>query len=141
MTWTQTVKWPKLGNTKCEIPVNMEKYFVISFMLKLYIILHCRIDDIQDNSVLRRGAPVAHKVYGLPSTINAAIYLLLTGLEKSLSFNHPEAVTLCTEQLLELYHGQGMELYWRDNCTCPSVKEYEEISKRSKDTVRAMSRI
>jgi len=108
-------------------------------MLKLCIILHCRIDDIQDNSILRRGIPVAHSIYGVASTINAANYVLFIALERVLSLSHPEATTVYTEQLLELHRGQGMEIYWRDSYTCPSVEEYQEMTKRSKHGVRAMS--
>jgi geranylgeranyl diphosphate synthase type 3 len=135
------VKWQLLDNTKCEIYVNKEKYCVISFVLELYIILHCRIDDIRDNSSLRRGIPVAHSIYGVASTINAANYLLLTGLKKAQSLNHAEAMTVCTEQFLEMYWGDGMEVYWRDNYICPSLEEYKQLIKRSKDRVRAMNRI
>ena len=48
------------------------------------------IDDIQDNSVLRRGVPVAHSIYGISSTINAANYVLFIALEKVLELDHPE---------------------------------------------------
>ncbi len=30
------------------------------------------MDDVEDNSDLRRGIPVAHKIYGVPQTINTA---------------------------------------------------------------------
>ncbi|KAJ2809924.1 hypothetical protein FBU31_008099, partial [Coemansia sp. 'formosensis'] len=30
------------------------------------------IDDVEDNSDLRRGIPVTHKIYGVPMTINTA---------------------------------------------------------------------
>ena len=109
-------------------------------MMKLCIILHCRIDDIEDNSILRRGIPVAHSIYGVASTINAANYVFFIALERVLSLNHPEATTVYTEQLLELHRGQGMEIYWRDCYTCPSLEEYQEMTKRSKDRVKAMSR-
>lgn len=33
------------------------------------------IDDIEDDSQLRRGIPVAHKIYGVPQTINTANYV------------------------------------------------------------------
>ncbi|KAG2070373.1 terpenoid synthase [Suillus decipiens] len=33
------------------------------------------IDDIEDDSQLRRGIPVAHKIYGIPQTINTANYI------------------------------------------------------------------
>jgi len=118
-----------------------EKYCVITFLVELCIILHCRIDDIQDNSVLRRGIPAAHTIYGVPSTINAANYIQFIGLDRLQNLNHPKAMALCTGHLVEWHHGQGMEIYWRDNHTCPSVEEYKEIAKKSKDTGRTMSRI
>lgn len=44
-----------------------------------------------------------------------------------------QATTVYTEQLLELHRGQGMEIYWRDNFTCPSEEEYSQMTMRSKD--------
>jgi geranylgeranyl diphosphate synthase type 3 len=129
-----------VGTSKCETFVNKEKCFVLSFILTLCITLYCRIDDIQDNSILRRGIPVAHSIYGVASTINAANYVLFIALERVLSLNHSDATMVYTEQLLELHRGQGMEIYWRDNYTCPSVDEYQEMVKRSKNRVIAMSR-
>jgi geranylgeranyl diphosphate synthase type 3 len=126
---------------KWDIFVSKEKCFIITFPVELCIILCCRIDDMQDNSILRRGISAAHTVYGVPRTINAANYALFIGLNRLQSLNHPEAMALCTEHLLEVYHGQGMEIYWRDNNTCPSVEEYKEIAKKSKGRVRIMSRI
>jgi geranylgeranyl diphosphate synthase type 3 len=136
MTCMQRVEWQSRGTTKWDIFVSKEKCFVITSLVELYIILCCRIDDMQDNSVLRRGIPAAHIVYGVPSTINAANLVHFIALNRLQSLNHPEAMTLFTEHLLELYHGQGMEVYWRDNHTCPSVEQYMEIAMKSKDRVR-----
>ena len=47
-------------------------------------------DDIQDNSILRRGIPVAHAIYGVPRTISAANYVLFIALERVLALNHPK---------------------------------------------------
>jgi geranylgeranyl diphosphate synthase type 3 len=94
--------------------------------------LYCRIDDIEDNSILRRGIPVAHSIYGVASTLNAAICLILDGLKRTHSLNHPDVITVCTEQLLNLYYGQGLEIYWRDNYTCPSLDEYKQMIQKSK---------
>lgn len=88
------------------------------------------IDDIQDNSILRRGIPVAHSIYGVASTINAANYVLFIALERVLSLGHQDATRVYTEQLLELHRGQGMEIYWRDNYTCPSEAEYRQMTIR-----------
>lgn len=49
-----------------------------------------RIDDIEDNSCLRRGVPVAHSIYGVASTINAANYVFFLALEKVQQLGHPD---------------------------------------------------
>jgi geranylgeranyl diphosphate synthase type 3 len=85
--------------------------------------LHCRIDDIQDNAVLRRGISAAHTIYGVPRTINAAIYAHFIELNRVQNLKHPKAMALFIEHLAVWYHGIGMEIYWRDNYTCPSVEE------------------
>lgn len=88
------------------------------------------IDDIEDNSILRRGVPVAHSIYGVASTINAANYVFFLSLEKVQQLNHESATKVYTEQLLELHRGQGMEIYWRDNFTCPTESEYKQMTIR-----------
>lgn len=85
------------------------------------------IDDIEDNSILRRGIPVAHKIYGIASTINAGNYVLVLALAKVHALGHQEAQEVVTEQLLELHRGQGMEIYWRDNFICPTEAEYKQM--------------
>ncbi|XP_063993939.1 terpene synthase isoform X2 [Diachasmimorpha longicaudata] len=89
-----------------------------------------RLDDIQDNSILRRGIPVAHSIFGVASTINAANYVLFIALEKVQALNQPEATQVYTEQLLELHRGQGIEIYWRDNYICPSEAEYRHMTMK-----------
>ncbi|VDO50259.1 unnamed protein product [Haemonchus placei] len=84
------------------------------------------VDDIEDNSVLRRGLPVTHHIYGTPRTINSANYVYFIALEKCTRLSH-EAVRIFAEQMLELHRGQGKELFWRDTVTCPTEAEYEEM--------------
>ncbi|VVC98912.1 unnamed protein product [Leptidea sinapis] len=86
------------------------------------------LDDVEDNSTLRRGIPVAHSIYGIASTINAANYVIIIALEKTLQLGHPQATTVYTEQLLELHRGQGLEIYWRDNFICPTEEEYRDMT-------------
>lgn len=86
------------------------------------------IDDIQDNSILRRGIPVAHSIYGVASTINAANYVMIVALERTIELGHPEGMAVYTEQLLELHRGQGLEIFWRDNFLCPSEEEYKDMT-------------
>lgn len=41
-----------------------------------------------------------------------------------------QATKVYTEQLLELHRGQGMEIYWRDNFTCPTESDYKLMTIR-----------
>jgi geranylgeranyl diphosphate synthase type 3 len=67
---------------------------------------------MQDNSILHRGISAAHTIHGEPRTINAANYVHFIALNMVQSLNHPKVMALCTEHVLDLYHGQGMEIYW-----------------------------
>ena len=88
------------------------------------------IDDIEDSSILRRGQPCAHLIYGQASTINCSSYVMFIGLEKVLQLGHQDAVRVFSQQMLELHRGQGMEIYWRDNFSCPTEEEYKEMINR-----------
>ena len=69
------------------------------------------IDDIEDNSILRRGIPVAHNVFGIASTINCANYIYFLTLHKLLTElpkeNFMDAVFIFSQQMLKLHRGQG----------------------------------
>ena len=110
-------------------------------MLQLCITFHCRFDDIQDNSLLCRSVPAAHRVYGIANTISAAMFASFMLLQRVLSINQQEMIKLYADMMLEAWRGQAIEIYWRENHTCPLEEEYLEMVKRSKDSVRAMSRI
>ncbi|XP_017956576.1 geranylgeranyl pyrophosphate synthase isoform X2 [Drosophila navojoa] len=86
------------------------------------------VQMLHNSSLL--GVPVAHSIYGVASTINAANYTLFLALEKVQQLGHPEATKVYTEQLLELHRGQGMEIYWRDSFTCPSESDYKLMTIR-----------
>lgn len=86
------------------------------------------IDDVEDSSVLRRGVPVAHSIFGIPQTINSANYVYFLALkELSLLQNSTEAIGIYTDELVNLHRGQGMDLFWRDTLTCPSEADYLEM--------------
>eukprot|EP00164_Ancoracysta_twista_P004570 GFYU01006168.1.p1 GENE.GFYU01006168.1~~GFYU01006168.1.p1 ORF type:complete len:305 (-),score=93.89 GFYU01006168.1:191-1105(-) len=85
------------------------------------------IDDIEDNSKLRRGNPVAHSVYGLPWSLNTANYVYFLALQKVHNTKNAEAMAVFTEELLNLHRGQGWDIYWRDTQVCPSEEEYRQM--------------
>lgn len=51
-----------------------------------------RIDDIEDNSKLRRGVPVAHHIFGVASTINCANYVYFESLDMLYKLHNPTAI-------------------------------------------------
>ncbi|KAF9168336.1 geranylgeranyl pyrophosphate synthetase [Mortierella sp. AD010] len=99
----------------------------LSIITKVVEMLHTAslmIDDIEDDSNLRRGQPVAHKVFGVPATINCANYVYFLALAELSKVQNPSMHSIFTEELLSLHRGQGMEMLWRDSLTCPTEDDY-----------------
>lgn len=93
------------------------------------------MDDVEDNSELRRGLPVAHSIYGVPQTINTANYVYFLAMKELLKLNTSESpsngkhkfvdvMSVVTDELLDLHRGQGMDMFWRDTLKCPTEEEY-----------------
>ena len=85
------------------------------------------IDDVEDYSLLRRGFPVAHSIFGVPQTINSANYVYFLALQELQRLANPKVITLFAEELRNLHRGQGMDLFWRDTLQCPSEEDYLEM--------------
>ncbi|KAI9487878.1 MAG: geranylgeranyl pyrophosphate synthase [Benjaminiella poitrasii] len=108
-----------------QVPKNI--LIVINKVIGMLHNASLMIDDVQDDSDLRRGVPVAHHIYGIPQTINTANYVIFLALQEVMKLNNPEMIKVCTEELINLHRGQGIELYWRDSLTCPTEEEYIEM--------------
>ncbi|KAI1816637.1 isoprenoid synthase domain-containing protein [Poronia punctata] len=114
-------------NVWLEIP--QESLDIIADVIRMLHTASLLIDDIQDNSSLRRGRPVAHNIYGVAQTINAGNYVYFLALRElqKLPRNTAKATEIYTTEMLYLHRGQGMELYWRDTLTCPTEADYLEM--------------
>jgi len=109
------------------LKVPKDKLTIITKVVEMLHTASLLIDDVEDDSKLRRGVPVAHSIYGVPSTINCGNYVYFLGLNELTKLNDLNMFNIYTEELLNLHRGQGMELYWRDTLTCPSEDEFIEM--------------
>jgi len=98
------------------------------------------VDDIEDDSELRRGNPVAHKIFGVPQTINSANYVYFLAYEEVLriaclaqaddpSHSGIRFIQILNDEMLALHRGQGWDLFWRDHLQCPTEEEYVQMVK------------
>jgi geranylgeranyl pyrophosphate synthase len=85
---------------------------------KLVEIVHAGsliVDDIQDDSPVRREAPALHRTYGMPVALNAGNWLyfwafvLLGKLELDRD-SHLRLYKLLSRTMLACHHGQGLDL-------------------------------
>jgi geranylgeranyl diphosphate synthase type 3 len=109
------------------LKVDKEK---VAAVTEVVVMLHTSsllIDDIEDDSTLRRGVPVSHAIYGLPSTLNTANYVYVLALEKCIRLNSSAATHVFTQELLNLHRGQGQDILWRDTCECPTEEMYRSM--------------
>lgn len=84
------------------------------------------LDDMQDNSLLRRGSPATHCIFGNAQSINSATYMVMNTCLTLQRMPPPGlgAVDVLLNGLRELALGQSWELKWKFHLSCPSVPEY-----------------
>ncbi|CAH0729210.1 unnamed protein product, partial [Brenthis ino] len=122
----------KQGHEKIVMALNYwlqiadDKMKNIIELLKMLHVASLLVDDIQDNTNMRQGVPAAHRVYGVPMTINASYHIQFLAINKAYEVDHriPE---IMSKEILKAYRGQGMDIYWRDNFICPTEDQYKEM--------------
>ncbi|KAI9844618.1 MAG: hypothetical protein M1837_005470 [Sclerophora amabilis] len=82
------------------------------------------LDDIEDNSALRRGKTAAHVIFGHAQVINSANFMFVQAVQEGRRLQNPAAVDSLLEDLECLYLGQSWDLYWKHNLVCPTESEY-----------------
>lgn len=84
------------------------------------------MDDIQDDSDLRRGVTAAHLIYGDPLTMNASAYKMLKATQLVHTvFRDKELLHRFCKYMKFLHISQGMDLYYRDY-QCQDNEDFEE---------------
>ncbi|CAI7666554.1 unnamed protein product [Penicillium bialowiezense] len=69
------------------------------------------LDDIEDDSPLRRGKPTAHRIFGHSQTINSANFLYVQAVEQVLQLTKDSQEFFMVE-MKKLHIGQSHDLYW-----------------------------
>ncbi|PKY03895.1 terpenoid synthase [Aspergillus campestris IBT 28561] len=82
------------------------------------------LDDIEDNSELRRGQPAAHLVYGTPQATNSATFMFVQAIQEARRLRIPQSMDVILEHAERLHLGQSWDLYWRFHNQCSSESEY-----------------
>ncbi|TFK26318.1 farnesyltranstransferase [Coprinopsis marcescibilis] len=119
-----------IGAFNAWLNVPDDKLRVIAKIVNMLHAASLMVDDVEDDSQLRRGTPVAHKIYGIPQTINSANYVYFLAFQELFALrNGPtpprqDIDQLVTSELLCLHRGQGLEILWRDSLHCPTEEEY-----------------
>ncbi|MDO8340292.1 MAG: polyprenyl synthetase family protein [Candidatus Burarchaeum sp.] len=110
---------PALCLLCCEaVGGKQEKALPVAAAIELFHNLTLIHDDIEDNSLLRRGKPCLHIEYGIPLALNAGDGLFMMNWNSLLKIKLPAEQTLEVQKILtaaysRVMEGQGMELSWR----------------------------
>ncbi len=93
------------------------------------------IDDIEDNSVERRGKPAVHLLYGTDLSINAGnlLYFQPTWIIDRSDLPAERKALLFSgycEDLRRLHLGQGLDIWWHSNHDrVPPLEEYMQMCR------------
>lgn len=101
------------------------------------------IDDIEDNSPLRRGELAVHTRYGVDISINAGnlLYYLPTllldkcELDVEVKFH---IFQIYSTYMRRIHFGQGMDISWHNTPTFPPIESYELMCKMKTGCLAAM---
>lgn len=90
-----------LADPKKQTSLNVESRALCVKLGEIIEVIHAGslvIDDIEDQSLVRRGRPTLHREWGVPLALNAGNYLYFCSFEKL------RELQLSTAQELRLYH-------------------------------------
>ena len=87
------------------------------------------IDDIQDNSLLRRKQECAHIKYGIPLSLNAGylcIFKILNEINKRQDIDENIKHKII-ENIYLAHIGQGMDIYYTKHKIIPDIESYNKM--------------
>ncbi len=96
---------------------NYKKYLNIAAAIEIAHNATLIIDDIEDNSLLRRNEPTCHIKFGLDTALNTGILLHFIPLKILLKSNLPskqlqKISSIYIEEIINVHFGQTIDIYW-----------------------------
>jgi geranylgeranyl pyrophosphate synthase len=109
-------------NQWCQVP--SAQLAVIKRVIDLLHTSSLILDDIQDDSPMRRGKTAAHLIFGEAQSINSATFLYVRVVQEVQATGNAALMTVLLEELEDLHVGQSWDLYWKYNMKWPTEDEY-----------------
>ncbi len=102
------------------------------------------IDDIEDDSDLRRGKACVHKIFGNDVAINAGNAMYFLPVMKIFDSDLDDRMKIrvlkvVNEEMVKLHFGQGMDIFWHGGGSCPSENEYLQMCAFKTGTLARMA--
>jgi hypothetical protein len=85
------------------------------------------LDDIQDDSKLRRRNTTAHLIFGTGQSINSATYMFVHASKLLCGLQNHTMIAILLEELENLFVGQSWDLHWKFHKKFPAEAEYFEM--------------
>jgi geranylgeranyl pyrophosphate synthase len=98
--------------------VNYKPFLKIAAFLEIVHNGTLVIDDIEDNSSIRRGKKTLHKIYGLDIAVNTGVAMHVLPLSillnnKTITDRHKlRLYEIYSSEITALYFGQATDIYW-----------------------------
>jgi geranylgeranyl diphosphate synthase type 3 len=113
-----------LGNL---LNVNQDDIYLINDIMNNMHNSSLVIDDIEDNSLLRRNEICSHIKYGIPLALNAGYYCTFKTLMIISKHFRQYVVNKTIEYIYYIHEGQGMDIYYTNNKIIPTIEKYNKI--------------
>lgn len=105
------------------------------------------VDDVEDDSDLRRGKPCIHRMYGVDVAVNAgtAMYFLPLLVFKRMKNRFPKdrmlkAYEIYAQEMINISYGQGFDIWWhRGHASLVTENEYLQMCAFKTGTLARMS--
>ena len=126
---------------------NSDNNLIIKKFLPFVEIIHngtLMIDDIEDDSKLRRGKECIHKIFGIDVAINAgnAMYYLPYSIIKNSNLKQKIKLLiheLIAEEMTKLAFGQATDIYWHNNIYDVTENQYLQMCAYKTGTLARIS--